>query len=249
MAVHFKGPILGVDRVKSDGSSAVRGWFSNQPLGNEPDYFELFDDFENVDAYGSDLSANNIWTVVDDSGATVDNAADVKNGEVVLTSAATTENDGASIQSNEFVKWESGKRVWFECRLKCNDADQTDIFAGFATNFATNPEAVLSVDDYVAFKVADGSANILATADKTGAAAGVSTDTGADLVDDTYVVLSIYIDEGGAAHFYVDRKYKTTQSVATTPTVELAVAFMSLSGSASGTRATSIDYVKVVQER
>jgi hypothetical protein len=61
----------------------------------------------------------------------------------VLTSTATTDNDGASIQAGvaSFART-SGKKLWFECRVKVSDID-SDLFVGLSEVIATNPEDVL----------------------------------------------------------------------------------------------------------
>ena len=53
------------------------------------------------DFTGVTLDNTNDWTVVKDSGASAAIAADVVGGAVTLSSTATTDNDGASIQGNE----------------------------------------------------------------------------------------------------------------------------------------------------
>jgi len=87
MATHFKGPIL---------YSAARKGLENLQVGVWPDQAVLYDDFT-----GILLDATNDWTVVKDSGATAAISADTATGVLALTSAATTDDDGASIQGND----------------------------------------------------------------------------------------------------------------------------------------------------
>ena len=87
MATHFKGPIL--------YSTSQKG-LTNLNTGVWPDQCVKWDDF--VDELDTG------WVVVKDSGATVAIAADVHNGVLVITSAATTDNDGGSIQANEIFQ-------------------------------------------------------------------------------------------------------------------------------------------------
>lgn len=238
----FTGPILGVDKYNAN----TKGWYSNLPMQASPDYFVWMDDFVGVDA---DYSANAVWGVVKDSGAGVANTADQTNGIVTLTSAATTDNDGALIQTAQtFAKLVSGKKAWFKAAIKLSDADQQDVFVGLATAAATNPEAVLAVDDYIGFKVTDESAVIYAVSDKTGASAAASTSTGKSAADATEVKVGFYFD-GTSAHFYVNGDYVCSQSSTTIPTVALDVAIFSLSGSATGTRTLIVDYVYYCAER
>ena len=214
----------------------------NMPVGIDTDYFSIYDDF-----LGIALDATNDWTVVKDSGASVGITADTVGGEANLTSAATTDNDGASIQANETFSIDANKSVWFETRIKCNDADQTDLCFGLTVNFATNPEAMLTAADRVVFQVNDGNASILCKTEKNGTE--TSTDSGSDLADDTYVKLGINIDGTTSVKFYIDDLLVATHTSNLPDDENLTPAAMSLSGSASGTRATTIDYILAVQER
>ena len=90
MATHFKGPIL---------YSSARKGLENLQVGVWPDQAVFLDDFT-----GIAIDTTNDWTVVKDSGATVAISADTATGVVALTSAATTDNDGASIQGNEIFQ-------------------------------------------------------------------------------------------------------------------------------------------------
>ena len=90
MAVHFTGPILFA------GKDSPRNWFENLPVDKNPDFVTYMDDFT-----GIALDTTNDWTVVKDSSATAALGADAESGTLVLTSQATTDNDGASVQGNE----------------------------------------------------------------------------------------------------------------------------------------------------
>jgi hypothetical protein len=227
---HFSGPVL------YSGKGQITGaWGEDLPIAVNLDVFELFDDFTNVA-----LDSTNAWTVVKDSGASAGIGADVVGGVLDLTSTATTDDDGASVQGNEIFLPAADKSIWFETRLQCNDADQTDICAGFTVNFATNPEAMLTAADRICFEVDDGDASILCKTEAGGTE--TSTDSGVDLVDDTYVTLSIRVTGTGIVQFFVEHKLVATHTT-NIPVTELAVAAMSLSGSATGTRRTRIDYL------
>lgn len=238
----FTGPILGVDKY----NASLKGWYSNLPAQASPDYFVWMDDFTGVDA---NYSANAVWSLVKDSGAGVANTADTPKGIVTLTSTATTDDDGALIQTTQtLAQLVSGKKFWFKGTFKPSDADQQDVFIGLATAAATNPEAVLAVDDYVGFKVADGSASILLVSDKTGASAAASTDSGKVAADATETKVGFYYD-GTSVHYYINDDYVGSHTSTTIPTVALDVAIFSLSGSATGTRTLISDYVYVCAER
>lgn len=235
---HFSGPVL----YSGANTNTYFAGLGEMPIGVNPAVFTLIDDFVNVA-----VDSTNNWTVVKDSGASVAIVADTVGGEVALTSTATTDNDGASIQGNEIFSVDAGKTVFFSTRIKCNDADQTDICAGLTVNFATNPEAMLTAADRIVFQVDDGNASILCKTEKNGTE--TSTDSGVDLADDTYVVLSFRVDGTGSVTFYINGKVVAQHTTNIPDDENLTVAAMSLSGSASGTRATTLDYIMAAQTR
>lgn len=227
---HFSGPVLYSGKGQITGS-----WGTDLPIAVNLDVFELFDDFVKVAVDDDDD-----WTVVKDTNATANVGADVVGGVLDLTSQATTDNDGASVQGNEIFLPAAGKSVWFETRLQCNDADQTDICVGLTVNFATNPEAMLTATDRIVFQVDDGNASILCKTEASGTE--TSTDSGIDLVDNEYVTLGFLVSGTGLVEFYINHRL-VARHTTNIPATELAVAAMSLSGSATGTRRTRIDYL------
>ena len=231
MAVtHFSGPI------EYSGKGDTGPWGTDLTIAANNDVVVYMDDF-----LGIALDATNDWDAsVKDSGASAAIVADTVNGLLGLNSAATTDDDGASIQGNEVFKAASGKVIWFETILQNNDADQSDICVGLTVNFATNPEAMLAAADRIVFQVDDGNASILCKTESGGTE--TSTDSGVDLEDDTDVILGFRVNGTGTVEFYVNRNLVATHTTNIT-TTELALAAMSVSGSATGTRSTKIDYI------
>lgn len=224
----FGGTIL------HSGTGAGRAWFRDLPQASTPDYVTLWDDFTGVA-----VDSTNAWTVVKDSGATVAIVADTAGGEIALTSATTTENDGGSIQGNEIFLPAAGRTIWFETRVKVVDADEVDIFVGLVQNFATNPEAALTASNMIGFLIADGSAAITAVAES--ADTQTTATTGASAVDATYVRLGFKVNGISSIEYFVNRQKVAT--ITAVPTTEMAPALFHLSGSASGTHAMTADYV------
>lgn len=237
MATHHNTPVL------YNGFGSGYGMLTEMPISINPDVFILSDDF-----LGVDIDVTNNWTVVKDASAAVAIVADTVGGEVSLTSAATTDNDGASIQGNEVFSVSSGKHTLFMTRLKNNDADQTDVCVGLTVNFATNPEAMLTAADRIVFQINDEDASILCKTEKNGTE--TSTDSGVDLADDTYVNLAIAVDGSGpVVRFYINGRLVATHTTNIPDDENLTIAAMSLSGSATGTRATILDYMIGAQTR
>lgn len=233
MATHHNTPVL-----YSGFASGFKD-LREMPISINPDYYCIEDDF----VYELDTG----WVVVKDSGATVAIVADTIGGELAITSTATTDNDGGSVQGNEIFAVATGKDMFFQTRIKNNDVDQSDICVGFTLNFATNPENMLTATDRIVFQVDDGDASILCKTEKDGTE--TSTDSGIDMVDDTYVKLGISCSGTGTVEFFVNDKLVATHSTNIPDDENLAIAAMSLSGSASGTRVTTIDYLMGARTR
>lgn len=239
MANHLTGPHL-----NSELSRGSREWYKKQPRGIEPDYVQYMNDFLTT----RDLDQTNEWVVVKDTGASVAIEADKLNGAAKLASAATTDNDGATLQLvEEVVKLSSGKQVWMEFNLQVSDADQMDVFVGLCDTIATDPENVLTDPDRIGFQINDGNASILCKSESGGTE--TSTDSGKDAADATDVKLGFYWDGSSSVEFYVDRAKVATHTTNNPTDQNLAITMFELSGDASGTKSMSVDYAYACQER
>ncbi len=238
MAVHFTGPILFA------GKDGQRQWFENLPIDRNPDYLVYMDDFT-----GIALDSTNDWTVVKDSSASVAIAADVVGGAVTLSSQATTDNDGSSIQGNEIFAVAAGRDIWFETEITPTDAegDNQEICIGLTVNFATNPEAMLTAADRIVFQVDDGDSNIDCVTEKDGTA--TTTDSGVDVVSGTAVTLGFHVKGTGSVEFFVNRNKVATHTANIPDDENLALGAMQFSGSATGTKSMNIDYMFAAQTR
>ena len=236
MATHFTGPML------NSGKGSSRKWFENLPIGLNPDYTVLFDDFT-----GIALDSTNDWTVVKDSGAAVAIGADVAGGVITMTSAATTDDDGSSIQGNEIFALASGRDIWFRANIQSSNADDMDLCAGLTVNFATNPEAMLTAADRIVFQINDGDGSILCKTEKNGTE--TSTDSGVDAADATNVELAFHVVGTSYVEFFVDGSLVATHTTNLPDDEELTVGVMQLSGSATGTLSATLDYVFAAQTR
>lgn len=238
MAVKFPGPVK--NSVKQRGA---REWFSNLPIGADlVDVHIHMDDFDQ-----QALDETNNWTIVKDAGASVALSADALKGSVLLSSTATTDDDGSSIQSsNEVWALTANKKSWFECKFQVSDADQMDVFVGICENFATNPEACLTSSNRIGFQIDDGNASILCKSEKTNTE--TSTDSGVDAADATDVIVGWHWDGNASMKFFVDRALVATHT-ADRPLVNMTAALFELSGNNSGTKTMTVDYIFLAQER
>lgn len=216
-----------------------RAFFSDLPVGIDALDF----DFQRHE-FDKTLVAGE-FTTVKDSGATVASVA----SDVVITSAATTDNDGGSIQGlNLQYLVKDTKKLWFEARVKVSDADQGEMFIGISEAFTTNPEAVIvNGIARVGFELIDGAATINTVIDNnTTPTREVLSNA---MSDATYVTLG-FRTYGGHVLFYVNRAYVGKTAIpAAIAAVSLAPAFMHISGNATGTHTAHCDYIFVCQER
>ena len=236
---HFSGPIL---------FSAARPNFQDLNVAAWPDQTVYMDDFTGV-AFDN----TNDWTVVKDSGASVAIQADTLNGFVLLSSTATTDNDGGSIQGNEIwgLPSTAGNRLYFEARFQMSDADQMDLFIGVCENFATNPENCLAAANRIGFQIDDGDATPHIITESGGTETDTTVDSTFDLSDATNVTVSFIATKGDATdkvQFFINRTLVGTHAT-NVPTANMAAAAMEISGDSTGTKTMAIDYIMVAQDR
>lgn len=190
------------------------------------------------------------YNIVKDTGASVAIDADAENGVLKLSSAATTDNDGATIQNHQTqFLLKNNKKLWFEARVKVSSAADCDMFVGLADEIATNPEDVVTPAGIprVGFEIRDGSANLIGVVDND--TATTDTTTGKAASDDTFVKLGFRVD-GGHVRYYINRALVGSVAIPSAiAAITLGPTFFGLSGSATGTHTRSIDYILAVQER
>ena len=244
MATHFKGPIL---------YSSARKGLENLQVGVWPDQTVYLDDFT-----GIALDATNDWTVVKDSGASVAISADTAVGVVALTSTATTDNDGASIQGNEIFQLPTtaGEKLYFESRFFASTTagsgvGQMDIWVGLTENFATNPENAFLATNRIGFQLDDGSSLTRLISESGGTETETELAAAYNLTDDTYVTLGFIATKGTSTdtvQFYYNRQLVGTHTT-NVPTALLTPAMVEVSGDATGTKSMSVDYVMAAVDR
>ena len=243
MATHFKGPIL---------FSKQRPALENLNIARWNDQFIQFDDYD----HGA-IDETLRWTIVKDSGAAAAIVADARSGELNLTSANTTDNDGASIQGKqEYFSLPStaGNKLYYETRIKMSDVDQMDVLVGLTETFTTNPENALASSNIIGFLLTDGSAVIAGVTEASDTATTVTLDTTlSTLTNDTYVTLGFVAtkansDGNNKVDFYINRKYAGT-STTNIPTANMKMMAMSVSGDATGQKITTLDYMMGAQDR
>lgn len=194
-------------------------------------YFEDFDYYNAAD-----------WTVTS-VGVSTEALADEDGGVLLLTNAAADDDSVFLDKVGESFLMASGKKVWFEARLKVSDATQSDWVAGLQITDTTP----LAVTDGIYFRKDDGDANIdfVVIKDSTD-----TTETGvATNVDDTYVRLSFYYDGKDKIRYYVDGVMQGSVATTNLPDDEaLTVSFGVQNGEAVA-KTMSVDYILAAKER
>lgn len=233
------GPVTNKDTTLD--TAHVNQWFSNMPVGNSPDYVVHFNDF----LLAKDYAATD-WVVTTTEAGTGDAtealAADEACGALVLTND-DADNDLDALQATEEnYRLTSGKKLWFETRVKVSDADEEDLFIGLAITDTT----VLDATDKVGFRIEDGSASILCETTKNSAT--TQTDSQVDAADATYVKLGFYWDGSSKTRFYVNRELVATHTTNNPDDENLCLTVHHQNGAAAA-KVCTIDYFYVCQER
>lgn len=221
-------------------------WVNDMPAQTNPNYVVFSTDFFTA----GDYDTTNVWNQVKDAGAAVAIVADALNGQIAITSTATTDADGGYFglkQENFYLT--QGKKLWFSARFKGSSVADMDLWVGLSEAVATNPENVVADTTHrVGFELIDGSAILQAKTSDGTAASAVST--GITTTDDTFVKVDFMWDGYSSVKFYVNNALvatKTTNLPAATD--KMCPGFFELSGSITGTRSATLDYLLVVVER
>ena len=244
MATHFKGPIL---------YSTARKGLENLQVGVWPDQAVFLDDFT-----GIFLDATNDWTVLKDTSAAVAITADTATGVVTLTSAATTDNDGSSLQGNEIFQLPStaGEKLFFEARFFASTTSgsgvgQMDIWVGLCENFASAPENAFTASNRIGFQLDDGSSLTRLITEASDTETETELATTYNLTDDTYVTVGFIATKGtttDTVQFYYNRNLVGTHTT-NIPTSLMTPAAVEVSGDNTGTKSMSVDYILAAVDR
>jgi hypothetical protein len=236
MSQTIPGPLIYDDR----SSTGLRAPFAGMPVGLELylDYNVIFDDFIEVVN-----DQTNKWTTIIDTGCTAVVLADTAFGILTFT-CDSGDNEGASIQKNETVKFVSGKKLFFEARIAMADADDGDIAVGIAQNHATDPEAMI-LGAGVWFQVNEGSGTLIC---KAGTAGATSESSGQALSDGVFRRVGFVYDGANTLTYYVDRQAVASVNFASLPTTELTPSMYYINGAAD-TDTASLDYIFCAVER
>lgn len=145
-------------------------------------YYEYWDDFFSYNT--------SEWTVTEtQAGATQALTAGV-GGLLLLTNSAADDDLNAIQRTYSLCSFTAGKRAFFKCRFKVNDATQSDFVVGLQV-IDTTP---LDVTDGVYFLKADGSTAVSVICRKNASTGSTSASSIATMADDTFIELAWYYD-------------------------------------------------------
>lgn len=239
----------GTGRLAFYDDSTFETLFTTHPVKLEDDFLHPATD------------ATNDWTESDDGGTSA--AGDVVVGVDGFYLIDTgTDADKYRALSSELT-WEAAKGCGCEVRLATTTADASLMFAfGFSdakvesTGTIAWKDASLAsatvdanADDAVMFGVrAETSDNVYALS-VLNTATPQSTDTGTDIVIDTYHIYRIQLDTVGNARFFIDGALVAEHLLAVTAATDLCFTIQAVITAGSTADFIKVDYIKIWQER
>lgn len=197
----------------------------------------------------SEVADRGDWLVTRDAAPTIVVADDEPGGLLLITTGSSA-NDFVSCQLNgESFKVAADKDIYFEIRMKLDDANDTQWFVGLATTDttgSTNGPILDGTTESIGFRQAtDTGVDIYYICED--AATETTADTGEDVADNTYVTLAFHVISNTRVKFFVNGNEKA--SVATNiPTGDAVTLTMEVhSPTASST--LEVDYIYCCQKR
>jgi len=194
-------------------------------------YFEDFDYYVAGD-----------WTVTETDASATQALTDGDGGLLLITNTAA-DNDLVALQKKgESFRFASGKKLFFEARLKVNDATQSDLVVGLQITDATP----LDVTDGVFFIKDDGSTSVVLRVEKNNTATATTVGT---MANDTFIRLGFYYDGDSQIQYFVDGTLGGASVTTNLPDDEdLTVSFAIQNGEAVA-KTMTVDYIFVAKER
>jgi|TARA_R100000781_G_scaffold23915_1_gene17615 hypothetical protein len=238
----FSGPVM------YSGNGNSNGWFQNLPIGVNPDYCTMMDDFT-----GIDIDDTDDWTKSVLNSGTLTLLADHVGGWAKSLGDGSTDNSGGAIQGNEIFMAEASKNIYFETVVAVSDADDMDMFVGLAENGTFATGVPFTANNQIGFLLVEGAADIYANCDSGGTE--TKTDTGIDFADGAESgsaitntrTLGFIVKGTSSVEFYVDRQ-KVTTTTDNIPTSALTPWFCAMSGTTTADAAWC-DYILTAGQR
>lgn len=182
-----------------------------------------------------------LWTETAVGSGTVA-AESVKGGVLKLTNSAAGSDSLQTQLKVSIAQLESGKEVFFDCRIKVDHATNSTFFVGLAEQDTT---VFTACDNCCGFSKADGVADVSSVTSATGTA--TTTDTTKDIVANTWMRLGFsWVD--GIVTPYVDGVACTAHTT-NLPTVVMAPVIAVGNGATASARTLRIDWMDLISVR
>jgi hypothetical protein len=209
-----------------------------------PDVHKYLNDFIEPNIVSSLLGNWTCTAVESGTGSSTVIVQDDVVGGAVRLDAAADEDDGLNCQQDGLSYYmASADRLYFGCRWAISEKTQSDAFVGLAIDdtaiLASNP------DDMIGFITHDGDANLdYIVRESTN---GTATDTGQDLVNDTWVVTEFFYD-GSSVYIFVDGSAIATVTSNIPDDVFLKPTLAYLNGAGSQQHdGIEVDWIRAIQ--
>ena len=243
---HFRNPVMFAGLAKNTK------WFKDLPVDNNPNFTCYKDDF----IYNT-LPSSQWSTSIADGGASAGISNEV-NGAVTLTSANTTDNNGLALvkTQNTFQAvaetrdstgaiTNPGTVIWYEARIKNNDANATDYGTGLVETF-TGSSGWRSANR-ISIESNNGE-QFYRFVTKNASGTNQVQYTAYTITDDAYDTVGFRCDRAGKVEFFVNRALAATVT-SNINTDDMQMFAASVTASASGQRVTSLDYITCTANR
>lgn len=269
---HLSGPVRHATRGGRNQSR--RAWFRELPIGmNDPDHVHHFLEFEKVTDYSTtDYTLNSSGSGGFSAG--VNTAAKVLLGSsamsvngALLIQTGSTAGNYAHVQS-KVLGWQldktpftgpsvitagigDQKSLWFEAAFSADvSATDVDCFIGLAEN-AASVVGPATTNNYIGFKIANGSTTISYVASTggtvTSGSAALGSGNSVAMVQGTLNKVGFLFSGSNTVDFYINRNFINSIS-AGFPTGALALSYQIVTNSATN-RSLVLDYVYAAKLR
>ena len=183
------------------------------------------------------------WTVTETQAGATQALTDGDGGLLLITNTAADDDLVALQKVGESYRFASGKKLFFEARLKVSDATQSDVVIGLQITDATP----LDVSDGVFFIKADGSTSVSLLVEKNGTA--TTTSSVATMANDTFISLGFYYNGASSIEYSVNGVVKGTSVTTNLPDDEDMTVSIALQNGEAVAKTMTVDYVFVAKER
>lgn len=186
------------------------------------------------------------WVVTETQAGATQALTAGDGGLLALVNSAADNDLNALQKTPEGFTFTAGKKMFFGCRFKVDDATQSDVVIGLQV-IDTTP---LDVTDGVYFLKADDAATFNVICRKNATTGSISAAAVGSLVNDTFIKLEWYYDGVDKLVYAIDGVVKGSISAAAAylPDANCTISFAVQNGSAAA-RTMTVDYIFVAKER